>query len=1125
MENNAKMIEHIFTFQLIADLSSSRTKTGGYFLISSSWGLGSDRNWVEDYTLKVDLYLSSSKVTSRKKFTQHINNATERFYDNDEKGPISIILIYGNLPELKLTPENPYIDLKDNCRIFKQIKATIIDMTIISHYPLMTRVFQMYDELFPRWAILQQHSTTAGFISINRCKISQSKGLAYDQTANHQIGFVTPGDDNDCSGNIILPIEDLLIMNIFERTKGAHQHQILPAETVAVSKIPLCCQGSCQEITIKDGLAYREGQIIAEICCRGECHGTCVIDGQFYLLDFNINYLYGDINHCKTQSRTGYVGNYTDEASLELSERREPFDCDNNEVNNAISNETQAMQEEGDNEELGPKEYLFNTTRFFGNDTIDLVKRHQPNLPWRVLSRPENRFWVNYLFNSTNPSLSHLRCWICFWFWDGLLLNKHMKEGFAYEEGKLHTSYENNWSAIKDHPSSRGHDFIVSFMKENMVETVDQMYQILQNVRDQLLQATDHLFRTKYTTDKKYASFSALDDFIEMQRLNGAPDMGQHLTSPTTSGKLTDFIGSSLHHDLISFLKSNDGPISILVDESIIGHKNYLVVMLQGLENNGPQMWYYKTIHIKSATAQALFDAITQEWERDGLTEYFVKNLRGFGSDGASSMRGRFKGLFELLNDMVDNKLIGTWCYAHKLHVIGGWSLKTEPHFLYIEDLNNRVHGYYHNQGSKRKESLVVTAQELGEYLYSPGYVHQIRWVASERNAFVKLKKNWRALVQDLNKICNGETNISEKPAKNQACQLAHELSTRRFLINIHFYIDVLDELAIWSQELQISSDLLFDKERQRDVIIDKIHQMKCTDAQTCADGPELEMFKSEVKCWGETPQWIMSIGGVPQIVKTYQKVKESNCNEEDYDRAEFVEYKGFPLLPRTAGTEMPANDMQNVLPKLSDIRDATLDTLVEQIRSYFPHDSFLHAIRIFDPFEFPTDKNYIFSHWLTTSPDIETIGKTLVGHDQEYLKQVVFEWRDLLMKLKSLPQYDNLTKESANIFWTKILNNEDLIVGPNFKSLVEICLCLPVGTSSVERSFSILGKILTKSRNKLSPQIIDNIMRIIINGPPLNLFQPRKYSEKYVKDHIRADDPITVMRGRGSTVVLTIQI
>ena len=39
---------------------------------------------VEDYTLKVDLYLSHPNVTSRKKFTQHINNATEHFFDYDD---------------------------------------------------------------------------------------------------------------------------------------------------------------------------------------------------------------------------------------------------------------------------------------------------------------------------------------------------------------------------------------------------------------------------------------------------------------------------------------------------------------------------------------------------------------------------------------------------------------------------------------------------------------------------------------------------------------------------------------------------------------------------------------------------------------------------------------------------------------------------------------------------------------------------------------------------------------------------------------------------------------------------------------------------------------------------------
>ena len=110
----------------MVDLSSSKTTDESYFFISTTLESGSDLSMAPGYIEQADIYLSSQKVTSRKKYIQPPINSTDAFFDVDQEGPISIILYHGILPEIKLMPEKPYIDFDPNCRILRQIKATMM---------------------------------------------------------------------------------------------------------------------------------------------------------------------------------------------------------------------------------------------------------------------------------------------------------------------------------------------------------------------------------------------------------------------------------------------------------------------------------------------------------------------------------------------------------------------------------------------------------------------------------------------------------------------------------------------------------------------------------------------------------------------------------------------------------------------------------------------------------------------------------------------------------------------------------------------------------------------------------------------------------------------------------------
>ena len=57
----------------------------------------------------------------------------------------------------------------------------------------------------------------------------------------------------------------------------------------------------------------------------------------------------------------------------------------------------------------------------------------------------------------------------------------------------------------------------------------------------------------------------------------------------------------------------------------------------------------------------------------------------------------------------------------------------------------------------------------------------------------------------------------------------------------------------------------------------------------------------------------------------------------------------------------------------------------------------------------------------------------------------------------------------------------------PDMFKLLNIILVLPVGTASVERSFSQMKQIKTRLRNRLNAVNLARLMRIAVEGPELS--------------------------------------
>ena len=85
------------------------------------------------------------------------------------------------------------------------------------------------------------------------------------------------------------------------------------------------------------------------------------------------------------------------------------------------------------------------------------------------------------------------------------------------------------------------------------------------------------------------------------------------------------------------------------------------------------------------------------------------------------------------------------------------------------------------------------------------------------------------------------------------------------------------------------------------------------------------------------------------------------------------------------------------------------------------------------------------------------------------------------LKKLKNVPTFQE-------VYEAMLLSNAYDGIFPQVYIFAQILLTLPVGTATVERSFSQMKLIKNRLRNRLSDNNLAHLMKIAIEGPELRI-------------------------------------
>lgn len=152
------------------------------------------------------------------------------------------------------------------------------------------------------------------------------------------------------------------------------------------------------------------------------------------------------------------------------------------------------------------------------------------------------------------------------------------------------------------------------------------------------------------------------------------------------------------------------------------------------------------------------------------------------------------------------------------------------------------------------------------------------------------------------------------------------------------------------------------------------------------------------------------------------------------------------------------------------------LTLLIENIQNRFKNKSILAAFEIFNPKKLSSDSDLLAEHGNT---DIETLATQYQGVVAS-VEACQEEWSSYRQFLK---ETTHLTKH-REVIQDLCTNATTATLFPNMSQLAKICQVIPIHTADVERTFSQLKLIKTRTRNRMSEKTPDSLLRIAVEGP-----------------------------------------
>lgn len=515
-----------------------------------------------------------------------------------------------------------------------------------------------------------------------------------------------------------------------------------------------------------------------------------------------------------------------------------------------------------------------------------------------------------------------------------------------------------------------------------------------------------------------HSAIRSIDHMSELiaENSNGSKLAEMRLHRTKCSKLLTEVISPSLKEELANDLK--DVLYSLLVDESTdVSSTKHLCVCVRFFNRRRGKIdtAFLGLTPVIRTTGEVLFQAIKELIGSFGLQ---IVNCIGLGTDGANNMVGMHNSVWSRIKAEAPNCILNR-CICHSLALCVKDAFVKMPSSMgyLLHEIPN-----WFSQSSLRREDYLQLFSVMNPNLENctnptPFQTYApTRWLCRGKVMF-NILVNWFELKAYFLAI-----------EKHCDPQCKHRIRVLLDVFNDHRNYLYLTFLTPVVQE--------FDK-------LNTLFQSKDCDPDKLFGDLDLQYksLKSRLKSPGGANLGLNSVDYGAKFVSELARIER--------------EHK----LPESVGKEVKLRCQTFLLELLDQVEKRLPD-----VKSIFQGLAHLHP-------------KIMLSHWARPSFGDLPLPHLLAGPaiEEQYRKLVLVPWSSESVFGGNLPT-------ETSDFWIGVGKHVNAVGELDFKDLSEYalnCLCMPVSNATVERIFSHVTIVKTKTRNKMSLQMLDSILRI----------------------------------------------
>ena len=671
----------------------------------------------------------------------------------------------------------------------------------------------------------------------------------------------------------------------------------------------------------------------------------------------------------------------------------------------------------------------------------------------------QTSLWLDYV-KMDREYVAMLKCKVCIRFSDKIQSCRNYNAAFINGSKNLRSS------AVKDHGKTDMHQTAMRLYNKYQAENVTEyspLARALYTLDASTKRTLEKKFNLAYFICKENMAFTKMAPLCELQAQHGV-QLGTGYKNNQACSVFVEYIAKEQRIMLREQLKmakffsiQADGSTDCANKEEEL----FLVLYFDPYSDDGKvhvRSKFFAVRQPKNGTAAGLYESYTRAFDHMEVIDWENK-LIGFGCDGTSvNIAGNgLKGLLERSVPWV----VTFWCLAHRLELSIKDALKS-TYFSTIDEVLLRVYYLYKNSTKKCRELEEVIQSLKSCFIESESEMHVTRgnrplracgtrFIAHKVAAINRLLDKYGAYIAHL---CTLIEDPSVKQAdKSKLKGYVLKWKDSMILFGCSFFHDLLKPCAILSKVLQDN-------------------ELCVTDAIEA-----LLKTKKNIQKLRAT-----SFEDLPTVKKVMSRIQDTDNG---------TTYQGVQLTRYTEAVAYFRGHMDGLI-------DSVLHCFKDRVKDHHA-DLLTDVLTLLATHGWSRSEEADFaSVSVSTLASRFTVPLERAGIDVSALGD---EWIDMVDYAK---RYLNITQENGVTIWWKLFNSPSSKNWVNILSLIELVYCLPMSNGHVERIFSTLKLIKTERRSSLCEDYLDNILRIMVDGPPLSEWNPSKAVQLWWNDKQR---------------------